>query len=444
MHIAIRQIVVDIIETLLLLGIFETLYDKKRFIIQNKIKTGLLFIFLVFAAYWSRLHMLLVYHTLFLVVFITLILSWITKIRIFHSAIIVSLFFTILFSTEFFTQIILMVIFNINLNQAFFDFRYVWIATLTSKILQILIVAMIFKFNSYFTKLRLFEREGAIFANLILELGVFTLFIFCINYGIFNIKNIQTYNIFIFIMYFIFLIAKFKSLQEKQLAVDISINYKIQEHQIKNMEEIISIIRQEKHDFANHINVIQGLCSLNKPNTVERIDNYVRQISDTIHSSFRYLDTGNDYIDGLLSIKNNYAVKNNIDFKVTIKESFSLLKIRQDELISIISNLVDNAFESFQLTSNIQRKEISITTFKEYENFCIEVSDNGDVIPENIVKKVFNKGFSTKTKQNDTHGFGLYITKQLVEKNNGTISVKSVPERTKFLIKFKMEGNINE
>ncbi|WP_373845433.1 sensor histidine kinase [Clostridium sp.] len=439
MNSVIQEIIIDLIEALLLLSIFEALYDNKRFIIQNKIRTVLFFILFVFATYWSTFHMLPVYHALFLIAFDILLLACITKIRLFDSTVIVCLFFIILFSSEFFIQIIEMFILHVNLNQTFLTPRYFLIGLTMSKILQVLIVVMIFKFNSYFTKLRLFEKEGSIFANLIVELGVVTLFIFCINYSIFHIKNIQTYNIIIFIIYFIFLIAKFRSLKERQLAVNMNTNYKIQEKHIKHMEEIISIIRQEKHDFANHINVIQGLCLLNKPDTVEKIDSYVRKISDTIHSSFRHLDTGNDYIDGLLSIKNNYAVKNNIDFKVMINEPFSLLKIRQDELISIISNLVDNAFESFQLTSNIEHKEISIATFKENENFCIEIADNGDVIPENIIEKVFNKGFSTKTKQNDNHGFGLYITKQLVEKNNGTISVESVPEKTQFTIKFRME-----
>lgn len=439
MDIFIREIVVDIIEALLLLGVFEALYNEKRFIIQNKISSILFLILFIFVTYNTSFHVSLTYHSMILIVFDILLLACITKIRLFDSTVIVCLFFTILLISETFIEIIEMLIFNINLKQIILIPKYFWIMLVVSKILQIFIVVMIFKFNSYFTKLRLFEKEGAIFANLIIELGVFTLFIFCVNYGIFHIKNIQTYNFIIFIIYFIFLIAKFRSLKERQLAVNISINYKIQEQHIKHMEEIISIIRQEKHDFANHINVIQGLCLLNKPDTVETIDKYVRGISDTIHSSFRHLDTGNDYIDGLLSIKNNYAVKNNIDFKVMINEPFSLLKIRQDELISIISNLIDNAFESFQLTSNIEHKEISIATFKENENFCIEIADNGDVIPENIIEKVFNKGFSTKTKQNDNHGFGLYITKQLVKKNNGTISVESVPEKTQFTIKFKME-----
>ncbi|APM41309.1 sensor histidine kinase [Clostridium kluyveri] len=432
----IREVIIDIIEALLLLVVFESLYDKKKFIIQNKIKTGLFLILFIFLTYWSTFHIPLAYHTLFLVIFDILLLAFITKIKLFDSAIIVCLFFTIMFATESFVQIIEMPIFNVNLNQLISNSRYFYIFVASSKILQIIIIAIIFQFNSYFIKLKLFEKEGAIFANLIIELGIFTLFIFCVNFGIFHIKNIQSYNIIIFIIYFIFLISKFKNLKEKQLAINI--NYKIQEKHIKHMEEIISIIRREKHDFANHINVIQGLCLLNKPDTVEKITTYVRKISDTIHSSFKYLDTGNDYIDGLLSIKNSYAVRNNIDFNVIINEPFSLLIIRQDELISIISNLVDNAFEAFN-KSDVENKEISIITFKEDINFCIEIADNGDVIPKNIIEKIFNKGFSTKTKEKCEHGFGLYITKQLIEKNNGIIFVESTTQRTKLTVKFKMD-----
>jgi sensor histidine kinase regulating citrate/malate metabolism len=158
-----------------------------------------------------------------------------------------------------------------------------------------------------------------------------------------------------------------------------------------------------------------------------------------MNSSFKYLDTGNDYIDGLLSIKNSYAMKNNINFDVMIEEPFSSVKIRENELISIVSNLVDNAFEAFQLKSYIDDKKIFITTFKENKKFCIEIEDNGDIIPEDIQKKIFDKGFSTKTKESSDHGFGLFITKQLIEQNNGTISVESSPESTKFLVEFELK-----
>ncbi|OBR96506.1 sensor histidine kinase CitA [Clostridium ragsdalei P11] len=438
--IIIREIVSDTIEALLILGIFEALYDKKKFIIQNKIRAELFCTLYILGTYWSTFHISLTYHSLILVIFDILLLAWVTKIRIFDSTVIVCLFFTVIFSTEFFIEIIEMFAYNVDLNQVILDPKYAKIMIAISKVLQVFIVAMILKFNSYFVKLKIFEKEGVIFSNLIIESGVVTLFAFCINFSILNIKNIQIYNILIFTVYFIFLIFKFKNLKEKQTLVNINAKYKVKESQIKNMEEIISIIRQEKHDFGNHINVIQGLCLLNKPNTVERINDYVLKISDTVQSTFKYLDTGNDYIDGLLSIKNNYAMKNNIDFEVMIDEPFDLIKIRQNELISIISNLVDNAFEAFQSKSYTDYKEIAVSTFTEHEDFCIEVADNGDVIPENMRKKIFDRGFSTKTTKKSDHGFGLYIIKQLVEENNGRIYVESSPEITKFLVKFKIGG----
>ncbi|WP_406541407.1 sensor histidine kinase [Clostridium ljungdahlii] len=438
--IIVREIVLDIIEASLILGIFEVLYDKKKFVIQNKVRSGLFCILFILGTYWITFHISLTYHSLILVMFDILLLVWITKIRIFDSAVIISLFFTIIFSTEFFIEIIEMFAYNIDLNQVILESKYVEIMAIVSKILQVFIVAMIFKFNSYFVKLKIFEKEGAVFSNLIIESGVVTLFAFCINFSILNIKNIQIYNILIFTVYFVFLIFKFKNLKEKQTLVNINAKYKVKESQIKNMEEIIGIIRQEKHDFGNHINVIQGLCLLNKPNTVERINDYVLKISDTVKSTFKYLNTGNDYIDGLLSIKNSYAVKNNIHFEVMIDEPFDLIKIRQDELISIISNLVDNAFEAFQSKTYTDYKEIAVSTFTEHEDFCIEVADNGDVIPENMRKKIFDRGFSTKTNKKSDHGFGLYIIKQLVEENNGRIYVESSPEITKFLVKFKIGG----
>jgi two-component system, LytTR family, sensor histidine kinase AgrC len=300
------------------------------------------------------------------------------------------------------------------------------------------------KKNKYFAKFRLFQDDSILFSNLIIQIGIFSIFIFSINFGIFDIKNTRIYNIIIFSIYFLFLVFELKELKEYQKIVNTEAKYKIQESQIKNMTEIIRIIRQEKHDFANHINVIWGLCLLNKEDTVEKIKNYVSGISDSVHSSFKFIETGNDYLNGLISIKNNYAANNNIAFDIFIEEPFSSLKINENELISIVSNLIDNAFESFQIKSDIKNKEISMCTFIEDNKFYIEIGDNGDMIPKNIQDKIFQRGFSTKISQSSDHGFGLYITKQLVEKNNGRIFLESNPESTTFSVEFKMEELDNE
>jgi sensor histidine kinase regulating citrate/malate metabolism len=122
-----------------------------------------------------------------------------------------------------------------------------------------------------------------------------------------------------------------------------------------------------------------------------------------------------------------------------IDEPFSKIKMKENELISIVSNLIDNAFEAFLFGSDIENKKITFDTFIENKKFYIEISNNADMIPKDIQDKIFNKGFSTKTKKSSDHGFGLYITKQLIEQNDGFISLESNSEITKFLIEFKVK-----
>jgi len=430
-----REIILDIVEALILLGVFSSLTNQKRYFIENKIRSGLFCIIYVAAACVSTLYVNNLYHTLFIIVISILILTFITKTSLYFSAIIFSLFFTIIFTTETFVQFIEMFIFNLELNEIMTVTKYLFIFLIGSKLLQICVVVILLKY-SVFLKDKLLNKEETPFSEFLIQIGIFNLFIYILIFSVLDIENNKMYNILIFSIFFILSIIALLYLRERGKMININNKYKVQKYQISNMEEIISIIRQEKHDYANHINIIQALCCLNKPNTVDRIKEYVSSLSDIIHLSFRYLDTGNDYIDGLLSIKSNYAMKNSIDFKVQIDESFSVLKIREDELISIISNIVDNAFEAFRLESCTENKEIYVITFLEDGEFCIEISDNGEVIPEEIIKKIFDRGFSTKTKKKAEHGYGLFITKQLVEHNNGRISVESALEKTKFLVKF--------
>jgi signal transduction histidine kinase len=66
----------------------------------------------------------------------------------------------------------------------------------------------------------------------------------------------------------------------------------------------------------------------------------------------------------------------------------------------------------------------------------IEIEDNGSGIPKNDQKRIFDPFYSTKGPKGS--GLGLYITKQLIEKNKGRIQVKSKPSKgTLFTLEFQ-------
>ena len=68
--------------------------------------------------------------------------------------------------------------------------------------------------------------------------------------------------------------------------------------------------------------------------------------------------------------------------------------------------------------------EIRISAEQHNGSVKLLVADNGPGIPRDKLKTVFEPFFTTK--QEGT-GLGLFITRQLVEKNNGKINVDSYP-----------------
>jgi signal transduction histidine kinase len=89
--------------------------------------------------------------------------------------------------------------------------------------------------------------------------------------------------------------------------------------------------------------------------------------------------------------------------------------IANTALPSLFENLIQNALVHGKAT----RVELKVTP---RQTMCeIQVRDNGSGIPERIQPRIFDEGFHFgKTGQS---GLGLYISRKLVERYGGTISV---------------------
>ena len=418
-----KEIILDTIEAFLLLGTFTALFNAKTFALQNKLRSFMFLVSFVTINFFVTRTIPLGIHTFVIIIFSILLLKYITRINFKEAAITYSLFFTIIIITENIISIIIMFILREDINEMLSHNIPMDIFLVVTKVFQIALVISLSKISFLSKDNNILKKEGSLIGYLIIQMGIFSFFSATINLSFFDEKNKMLFNAIIISTYFIFVVISIKDSRERQRLIDINNRYTVQELQLKNMEEIIRIIRQEKHDYANHINVVQALCTLDKPDAIYRIKEYVSTISDVIHKSFTYLSTGNDYVDAILSIKNNYAIQNSINFSVEINEPLNTLEIKQDQLISIVSNLVDNAFDALNSKENCEEKTVKVSTFIADGIYCIEVSNNGKVIPLCNVNKLFEKGYTTKVNSTQDHGYGLFITKQFVENNNGYIKI---------------------
>ena len=125
-----------------------------------------------------------------------------------------------------------------------------------------------------------------------------------------------------------------------------------------------------------------------------------------------------------LAKEKNIIIKNNIHNDFQIYADFISIN-------RILANLISNSIEHLE-----QNKIITISSQK-FQNFSkIIIEDNGKGIKKEDLNEIFEKYKSNnKSSKKIISGLGLYIVKELVEKNSGTITVESKEnEYTKFEI----------
>jgi two-component system NtrC family sensor kinase len=84
-------------------------------------------------------------------------------------------------------------------------------------------------------------------------------------------------------------------------------------------------------------------------------------------------------------------------------------------LIAIVTNALDAMYDKGVLT---------VDTGKEGENVFLKIADSGPGIPEEIMDKIFNPFFTTKSESGGT-GLGLSIANKIINNHRGRIQVSS-------------------
>lgn len=129
----------------------------------------------------------------------------------------------------------------------------------------------------------------------------------------------------------------------------------------------------------------------------------------------------------------------NIRFAIELPEGFPKINCDRKQFQEVVFNILRNAAQSIGSSGLITvRAEVSGAGAR------ILISDNGCGIPAEKIGKIFDPFFTTKDPGKGT-GLGLFIVKQVVERNLGTISVASETGKgTTFTLTFPLaEGQMS-
>jgi signal transduction histidine kinase len=176
---------------------------------------------------------------------------------------------------------------------------------------------------------------------------------------------------------------------------------------------------------------------------LDNIENYVENLTNTIDDFRNFYKPNreknrlliNEPIKKSLSIIEATIKANGIEIE-SLYESEKYLELYDSELMQVFLNILKNSQDNFK-ERKIADATISIKTWDTKESVIVSIADNGGGIDTEIIAKIFDPYFSTKSEKNGT-GLGLYMSKTIIEEHhNGKLYVKNRENGVEFLIEIQ-------
>ena len=173
-----------------------------------------------------------------------------------------------------------------------------------------------------------------------------------------------------------------------------------------NFEEL----RKLRHDLRNHLSYIGALLEQGKYDEAKK---YFSSMSADVSAPLGYTDSGNDAVNAIV----NFGRMRASSMGVTLAPKLSVpaeLPIPDNELCSLLSNLLDNAVEA-AAASEAEDKTVELSVFRREDHLLIDVRNpvSSDVSPEKRLSLV-----STK-QDSQLHGYGTKIIRSIAKQYNG-------------------------
>jgi PAS domain S-box-containing protein len=176
-------------------------------------------------------------------------------------------------------------------------------------------------------------------------------------------------------------------------------------------KEIINIIMEDGNRLKDLIGDILDLSKLE---------------SGKMQLDIKAADPGK-IVQYVLKIMEIQLKDNNVEFKVEIEDKLPQVLADFSKIAQVLTNLISNSM-NYRLENKILSIKIGAKLFK--DKVLFQVSDNGRGIPEEDLKKIFDKFVRTGENYKNTPegtGLGLAISKSIIKSHGGEIWAESKP-----------------
>lgn len=193
--------------------------------------------------------------------------------------------------------------------------------------------------------------------------------------------------------------------------------------QLTGVDQVIGALRASTHETKNRMHVILGLLQIGE----------IDEAIEFIQSSAGYDEEAdhirehiqNNTLAALIIGKRNRAMELDIDLRLR-KDSFLSEQsqfLSSSELITIVGNLIENAFDAINENDSGIR-EISLYIKETDEMLVISCDDTGSGMTREQIDLLMKGGYTTK---GENHGIGTGLIRNIISGYNGSMDIESEP-----------------
>ena len=186
--------------------------------------------------------------------------------------------------------------------------------------------------------------------------------------------------------------------------------------ELHDVRSLADALRAQEHEFAHRMHVIAGLIELGRHEDVIGFINRSSVVHQALVQSV-VENVGEPTLAALLLGKAAVASERGIELSVTpdtrLPEDFGDAR----ELVTVVGNLVDNAFDS---VASVGGGTVTVTIRDGPNGVLVQVRDSGPGVGSSLVDEIFRDGFTTKVATGTgRRGLGLALVSQTVRRRAG-------------------------
>lgn len=184
-------------------------------------------------------------------------------------------------------------------------------------------------------------------------------------------------------------------------------------------------LRAQTHEFTNKLYVLSGLLQLGEyEQAIDMIQTETQVLQ--FQNSIVFNHIKDTKVQAILLGKLGKASEKKVKFEVVSDSQLEALPshFKLSNLIFILGNLIDNAFEA---VFGFDSPTVKFFVTDIGSDIIFEIADNGKGLTEKEIPLLFDRGYTSK-KGNEPRGFGLSNAEEAVLEMNGMIEVQSTPE----------------